>query len=47
MGTVILEKSFAQAVLHAVHGTCSFGTCALAKPFTKIVPMAKLDIYVM
>ena len=42
IGSVILEKSFAQAVVHAVHSTR-----ALAKPFTKIFPMAKLDTYVM
>ena len=38
MGTIILWKGFAQALMHTVHSTCAW-----AKPFPKIVPMAKLD----
>ena len=51
MGTIILGKGYAQALMHTVHSTHAFGTCAInsvftcawAKPFPKIVPMAKLD----
>ena len=44
MGTIILGKGLAQALVHTVHSTRAFGTCACGKPFPKIVPMAKLDI---
>ena len=40
MGT-ILGKGFAQAKVHTNHSTS-----ACAKPFPKIVPMAKLDIVI-
>ena len=39
----ILGKGFRQALVHTVHSTPAFGTCACGKPFPKIVPMAKLD----
>ena len=42
----ILAKGFAQALVHTVHSTCAFGTCAWAKPFPKILPMLKLDILI-
>ena len=41
----ILGKGFAQALVHTVHSTRAFGNCAWAKPFPKIVPMVKLDIW--
>ena len=37
----ILGKGFPQALVHTVHSTCACG-----KPFSKIFPMAKLDILI-
>ena len=44
MGTIILGKGFAQALAFSTCAINSVCTCALAKPFPKIVPMVKLDI---
>ena len=44
-GDIILGNCFPQALVHTVHSTRAFGTCACGKPFPKIVPMAKLDIF--
>ena len=39
----ILGTGFPQALVHTVHITRAFGTCACGKPIPKIAPMAKLD----
>ena len=38
----ILGTGFPQALVHTVHITRAFGTCACGKPIPKIAPMAKL-----
>ena len=46
MGTIILGKGLVQALVHTVHSTRAFCTCAWAKSFPKIVPMVKLDMHI-
>ena len=43
----ILGMGLPQALVHTVHSTSAFGTCACGKPIPKIAPMAKLDTYII